>query len=189
LELTVSAGNSPNNANQGRGSSPQARSAKLAFGEIIVTKPTAYVGEIVPVEIRMAFNAHSRARLIDGPDIPSQGFTMQKLQGADLPRMETISGNPYQVLTFKTAIAGARAGKFEIGPLQASALMLVPRQPGSRSRSSSPFDLFNLEDPFSDPFFSDPYSALGRQEKVSIKSEPVSVQIKPLPPNAPALNE
>ena len=186
LELTVAAGNTPGNANQGGGNSGQARSAKLAFGEIIVTKPTAYVGEIVPVEVRLAFNAHTRARLIDGPDVPSQGFTMQKLQASDQPRMETISGNPYQVLTFKTALAGARPGKFEIGPLQANALMIVPRQQGSHSRSGSPFDLFNLEDPFSDPFLSDPFSALGRQEKILIKSEPASMEVKPLPANAPS---
>ena len=185
LELTVAGGNSPGNANQGRGNSGQARNAKLAFGEIIVTKPSAYVGEIVPVEVRLGFNAHSRARLVDGPDIPSQGFTMQKLQAPDQPRMETISGNPYEVITFKTAIAGARTGKFEIGPVQAAALMIVPRQPGSRSRSTSPFDLFNLDDPFNDPLFSDPYAALGQQERVEIKSQPASMEVKPLPPNAP----
>jgi hypothetical protein len=187
LELTVTAGSSSGSMNSGHGNAPtgQRQNAKLAFAEILVTKPTAYVGEIVPVEVRLAFYSHARARLVEGPEIPSQGFTMQKLQAPDQPRMETISGNPYQVLTFKTAIAGARPGKFEIGPVQAGAIMIVPRQPGSRPRSSSPFDLFNLDDPFSDPFFTDPYSALGQQEKITLKSEPASVEVKPLPPNAP----
>ena len=188
LELIVEGGGTPpagNGGNNGR-PAPAGKNAKVAFAEIIVTKPTAYVGEIVPVEIRLGFNAHLRApRLIDGPDIQSQGFTMQKLQAPDQPRMETIGGIPYQVLTFKTAIAGARPGKFEIGPVQAGALVLVPRQSGSRSRGSSPFDLFNLDDPFSDPFFSDPYGAVGQQEKIAITSDPAAIEVKPLPPNAP----
>ncbi len=189
LQLSVEGQGTPNSSGggaTGNRSAPAGRNARLGFAEIIVTKPTAYVGEIVPVEIRIGLNAHSRPQLIDGPDVPSQGFTMQKLQAPDQPRLEEISGTPYEVLTFKTAIAAARPGKFEIGPVQAAALVVVPRQQGSRSRGSSPFDLFNLDDPFADPFFADPYNTLGRQEKIVVKSQPAALEIKPLPANAPA---
>ncbi len=188
LQLLVEGTGPPNNAS-GAGGSPKSgrieRNARLGFAEIIVTKQTAYVGEMVPVEIRIGLNAHSRPRLVDGPEIPSQSFTMQKLQAPDQPRMESINGVPYEVLTFKTAIAAARPGKFEIGPVQAGALVLVSRQSGSRSRGSSPFDMFNLDDPFSDPFFTDPWGAVGRQEKISVKSQPATIEIKALPANAP----
>ena len=35
---------------------------KLVFAELIVPKNTAYVGEIVPVEIRLGFNTRARSR-------------------------------------------------------------------------------------------------------------------------------
>jgi hypothetical protein len=123
---------------------------------------------------------------VDGPEITGQGFTLQKLQQTDQPRLETMNGRTYEVLTFKTAIAAARPGKFEIGPAEAAAVVAVPRQrQGARTRPSSPFDIFSLDDPFSDPFFSDPFGAFGQQEKLSIKSDPATLEVKPLPPNAP----
>src|SRR5205085_1526007 len=49
----------------------------------------------------------------------------------------------------------------------------------------SPFDLFNMDDPFSDPFFSDPFGSLGERTELPLRSETASLQVKPLPPNAP----
>ena len=190
LQLNV-VGANPGTAGPGRGGNPnaaagQAAGGKIAFAELIVTKKSAYVGEIIPVEVRLGFYSRARGRLVDGPEITGQGFTMQKLQQPDQPRLETTNGRTYEVLTFKTAIAAARPGKFEIGPAQASAVVAGPRQrQGARTRPSSPFDVFGLDDPFSDPFFSDPFGAFGQQERISIKSDPATLEVKPLPPNAP----
>ena len=133
----------------------------LVFAELIVPKKTAYVGEIVPVQIRMGFDARVHPRLTEPPDITGQGFTAQKLQQSS-QNLETINGRPFEVVTFKTAIAAARAGKFEIGPVKAKAQVVVPRKRNA-PRSRSPFDLFDLDDPFSDPFFSNPFSQLGER--------------------------
>src|SRR6266436_4458479 len=157
----------------------------LAFAELIVPQKTAYVGEIVPVQIRMGFDPRVRPRLIEPPEITGQGFTAQKLQESG-QNSETINGRPYDVVTYKTAIAAARAGKFEVGPLKAKAQVLVPRaRSAPRPRSRSPFDLFDLDDPFSDPFFSNPFAQMGERREVEIKSEPVALEVKPLPPKAP----
>lgn len=157
----------------------------LVFAELIVPSKTAYVGEIVPVQIRMGFDPRVRPRLIEPPEITGQGFTAQKLQQS-AENTETISGRLYEVVTYKTAIAAARAGKFEIGPVKAKAQVVVPRrQSAPRTRPRSPFDLFDQDDPFSDPFFSNPFSQLGERREVEIKSEPVALEVKPLPPNAP----
>jgi BatD DUF11 like domain len=157
----------------------------LVFAELIVPSKTAYVGEIVPVQIRMGFDPRVRPRLIEPPEITGQGFTAQKLQQS-AENTETISGRIYEVVTYKTAIAAARAGKFEIGPVKAKAQVVVPRrQSAPRTRPRSPFDLFDQNDPFSDPFFSNPFSQLGERREVEIKSEPVALEVKPLPPNAP----
>ena len=158
--------------------------SKLVFAELIVPKKTAFVGEIVPVQIRLGFDPRTHPRLIDLPEITGQGFTAHKLQQSGENR-ETISGRTYDVVTFKTAIAAARAGNFEIGPVKAKAQVLTPRRPSS-PRSRSPFDLFNLDDPFSDPFFSDPFGEVGERREIEINSEPVAFEVKPLPQNAPA---
>jgi hypothetical protein len=101
----------------GRNTQSQSTSERdLVFAELIVPKKTAYVGEIVPVQIRMGFDARVHPRLTEPPDITGQGFTAQKLQQAS-QNLETINGRPFEVVTFKTAIAAARAGKFEVGPV------------------------------------------------------------------------
>ena len=157
----------------------------LVFAELIVPSKTAYVGEIVPVQIRMGFDPRVRPRLIEPPEITGQGFTAQKLQQS-AENTETISGRIYEVVTYKTAIAAARAGKFEIGPVKAKAQVVVPRrQSAPRTRGRSPFDLLDQDDPFSDPFFSNPFSQFGERREVEIKSEPAALEVKPLPPNAP----
>jgi len=188
-ELTLNVADSPgrsSNARPSRGTQSQSlRASDLVFAELIVPKKTAYVGEIVPVQIQMGFDPRVRPRLIEPPEITGQGFTAQKLQESG-QNSETINGRPYEVAIYKTAIAAARAGKFEVGQVKAKAQVLVPRaRSAPRTRSRSPFDLFDLDDPFSDPFFSNPFAQMGERREVEIKSEPVALEVKPLPPNAP----
>ena len=185
--LTLNVADAPGRSSGARpGRDAAAASASsLVFAELIVPSKTAYVGEIVPVQIRMGFDPRVRPRLVEPPEITGQGFTAQKLQQSG-ENTETISGRPYEVVTFKTAIAAARAGKFEIGPVKAKAQVVVPRrQSAPRSRPRSPFDLLDQDDPFSDPFFSNPFSQRGERRDVEIKSEPVALEVKPLPKNAP----
>src|SRR3989440_3645511 len=184
LVLNVAQGSSSSAGSARSGQSTVA--SKLAFAELVVAKKDAYVGEMVPAEIRLGFDPRAHGRLQEGPELSSQGFTTQKLQQ---PRenLETIGGITYQVYTFKTAIAAARPGKFEIGPVTAKAVVVLPRRPSTnlRSRPRSPFDLFNLDDPFSDPFFADPFGSMGERTEIPIKSESVTLNVKPLPPNPP----
>ena len=193
LNVTQGAAGGSNSAS-GSGQSGQSGQAavgrRVAFAELVIGKKDAYVGEVIPAEIRLAFDSRARGRLQEGPELSAQGFTTQKLQQ---PRenLETIGDRTYQVLTFKTALAAARPGKFELGPVTAKAMIVMPRRPSttprsSRNRPRSPFDLFGLDDPFSDPFFSDPFGSMGERVEVPIKSETAEINIKPLPPNAPA---
>lgn len=187
-ELTLHVADSPgaapprSNRNANRGTQP-ATASQPVFAELIVPKKTAFVGEVVPAEVRLGFDPRSRPALVDGPEITGQGFTAQKLKQSG-ERLETINGKTYKVVSFKTAIAAARAGKFELGPVRGRAQILVPRQSSSSGRRS-PFDLSNLDDPFSDPFFADPFGQMSERREVEFKSEPVSFDVKPLPPNAP----
>src|SRR6266403_351246 len=181
--LRLNVADSPGRSARSNQNAQAASAPKLVFAELIVPKKTAYVGEIVPVEIRLGFDPRAHPKLLEGPEISGQGFTAQKLQQSG-ENLETINGRSYDVVTFKTAIAAARAGKFEIGPVKAKAQVLAARRPNT-PRSRSPFDLFNLDDPFSDPFFSDPFSQFGERREVEINSEPMAFEVKPLPQNAP----
>jgi BatD DUF11 like domain len=184
-DLTLNVADSPGSSSASRPSqrAQPGTASKFAFAELIVPKKTAFVGEMVPVQIRLGFDPRAYPRLTDGPEITGQGFTAQKLQQSG-ENEETVDGRLYHVVTFKTAIAAARAGKFEIGPVKAKAQVVVSRSRRS-PRGRSPFDLFNMDDPFSDPFFSNPFSQFGERREVEIQSDPVALEVKPLPPNAP----
>jgi BatD DUF11 like domain len=171
---------SPGTSNSGASNE---NATKLAFAELLVPKKTAYVGEMVPVVIRLCFA--TRGKPTDLPAITAQGFTVQKLVQPEQTQQETMNGRQWEVYSFKTAIAATRPGKFDIGPIQAGAVIAVPRRQGS-SRSRSPFDIFSLDDPFfSDPFFRDPFSNFTQQQRITFASEPVVLEIKPLPADAP----
>ena len=166
----------------GRGSQSTGES-RLAFAEIVITKSSAYVGEMVPAEVRLYFNTRSRSQLVDGPEVAGQGFTLQKLT-KPTETLDNVGGQQYDVITFKTAIAAARPGKFEIGPVKAKAVVAVPRQRGSGG-GRSPFDIFNMDDPFSDPFFNDPFGGLLEKREIELESKPATLEVKPLPGDAP----
>jgi hypothetical protein len=154
-----------------------------AFAELVVPKKTAYVGEIVPVVIRIGFFV--RGQVLEAPTINTQGLTMQKLQLPDRPKIEEVNGRQCQIYTFKTAIAATRQGRFQIGPAQANTIVMVPSQRQRSMRPRWPPDLSDMDDFFNDPFFADPFGRFGQQEKLTVKSDPVALEVKPLPPNAP----
>ena len=84
--------------------------------------------------------------------------------------MESINGRTYEIVTFKTAITAVRSGKLEIAAKDAKAIVQIPRRTdGSRPRS--PFDIFGMDDPFSDPFFNDPFAGRGEQRELKFSSE------------------
>ena len=155
---------------------------KIAFAELLVPKKTAYVGEIIPVVLRIGFNSRTQLREMAVPQINGQGFTIQKLSEGE-KNLETIDGQSYVVFTYKTAISAARPGDFQIGPVEEKANVLVARRSSGVRRR--PFDPFSGEDPFSDPFFM-PFGGLMEQHEISIKSDPVPLEVKSLPSGAPA---
>jgi hypothetical protein len=163
------------------GASGQNAEEKIAFAELLVPKKTAYVGEIIPVVLRIGFNSRTQLREMAVPQINGQGFTVQKLNEGE-KNLETIDGQKYVVFTYKTAISAARPGDFQIGPVEEKAVVVVARRSSGMQRR--PFDPFGGEDPFSDPFFN-PFGGLMEQHEISITSDPVPLQVKPLPPGAP----
>src|SRR5438093_1854420 len=183
LTLHVAASSNQQATQNRRGARPTTDTSKLVFAELIVPKKIAFVGEMVPVQVRLGYDPRTHPQLTEPPEIIGQGFTAQKLQQSS-ENLETINGRTYNIVTFKSAIAAVHSGKLEIGPVKAKAQVVVPRRLSS-PRSRSPFDLFDLDDPFSDPFFSNPFGQFGERREVEISSEPVTLDVKALPQNAP----
>jgi hypothetical protein len=183
-ELTLQVADSGNaqSPRSNRSASPLDPS-KIAFIELILSKTTAYVGEIIPAVVRIGFNVRTPVESLgNGVEITGQGFTAQKMRE---PRqtIETIGGKTYQTFTFKTALSPARSGKIDIGPVQANPVVRIPR---TASRNpSTPRDLFDMNDPFMDHFFRDPMFAPSTPQELKLKSESATLEVKPLPPGAP----
>jgi hypothetical protein len=184
-ELTLQVAASSTTAQSPRSkSSSSIDPTKIAFAELTLSKTTAYVGEIIPAVVRVGFNVRTPVESLgNGAEITGQGFTAQKMRE---PRqtIETIGGRTYQIFTFKTALSPARSGKIEVGPVQVSAVVRIPRT-NSRNQAM-PRDLFDMNDPFMDNFFRDPLFAPSTPQDIQIKSEPVMLEVKSLPPGAPA---
>jgi hypothetical protein len=157
--------------------------SKIAFAELILSKTTAYVGEMIPAILRVGVNIRTPVESLNGAEITGQGFTAQKMRDQK-PTVENIEGKTYQVFTFKTALSPARAGKIDVGPVQTTAIVRIPRNP-SRNQQM-PRDLFDMNDPFMNNFFSDPFFAPSVPQEIRFKSQAVTLDVKALPPGAPA---
>jgi hypothetical protein len=166
----------------GGGGSNTIDEKKVVFAELIIPKTTVYVGETIPAQIRIGVNTRVPHRIIDLPNLSGQGFTSQRMPNPE-QKLESINGRSYEVVTLQTAITPVRSGKLEISAKEAKAIVQVPRRGGARPRS--PFDLFGMNDPFNDPFFNDPFAGIGEQREVKFSSETTTIEVKPLPPNAP----
>ena len=183
LTLTVSASSGGQASRGPRGSGGGNNSgnidpAQIGFLEMILPKQIAYVGEMIPVQIRLGLNMRAPVESLgSGVQIAGQGFTTQKLTD---PRqtVETINGRSYQVFIFKTAISPVRAGKLEIGPAEINPTVRI-------ARAMRPILPRGLDDPFFDNFFNDPALAPSIPKEVNLKSQATTVEVKPLPPNAP----
>jgi len=145
----------------------------IGFMELVVPKRDGYVGEILPVEIKVG----ARVQLVEKPEAPDmniQGVTFQRAQDWGSASLETRNGGQYRVWTLKGAVSAIHPGKLEI-PSQEAAIVALVRQ-------RTP----DFNDPFDNLFSRDPFEMMGRPTKVALHSEPVTLEIRPLPPNPPA---
>src|SRR5436190_1575351 len=138
---------------------------------------------IPPQRIRVGGNALSTPALrLNVADSPGSSSASRPRQGAQ-------PGNAGKLVFAELIVPKKMAyvGEIvpaEIGPVKAKAQVVVSRSRRS-PRTRSPFDLFNMDDPFSDPFFANPLSQFGERREIEIKSEPVTLEVKPLPTGAP----
>ncbi len=144
----------------------------VAFAEITVPKKSAYLGEAVPVEVKLYVDKRIRWRIEEMPVLEGEGFTKVKFPS---PREDEVrrDGRDYEVLTFRTTIAPGKAGKLTLGPMEVPFIASIPR--AKRARPRSPLDLFDND------FFNDPFGPFGQMERRKVTAEPMELDVKPLP--------
>ncbi len=140
------------------------------FAEFVVPKKTAYIGETIPVDLRLYVDARVRWQPVAMPEIAGEGFTKQKVPEPQREQTER-NGREYDVLIFKTAITPSRAGKITLGPSEIPYNARIPRARKGGPRSL--FDMFD-DDVFGDPFFSS-------VQQMKAKAAAVEITVKPLP--------
>ncbi len=131
-----------------------------AFIRLQVAKTNIYVGELVPIEIKVY------GLIIDElqhPTLKSDGYTIGSRAPAVRGR-EQIGNSIYNVYSFQMTIAPAKAGSLILGPAQVDMLIRVPTQGRRRT-----IDLFE--------------EMLGafQRKQVSLSSEPIAIRAMPLP--------
>src|SRR5205823_6335567 len=69
LTLNVTQGQSSSSSTGSAQSGQAAVGSKLGFAELVIGKKDAYVGEMIPAEIRLGFDSRARGRIQDGPEL------------------------------------------------------------------------------------------------------------------------
>src|SRR3989440_415585 len=174
LHLSVAA-SSNRSAQPGRRNADSGDLRNIARVELVLPKQIAYIGEAIPAEIRVSILRRNFAgrRSVEPPQLNTQGITMQTLHDPE-ERIQEIDGQGYYSFSYKTALSAAKAGKFEVGPINVLAVVLVSQPNPSRR---IPHDVFDMDNPL-EQFFKT------QQVNVTLTSKPVELNVKPLP-NAP----
>ena len=155
----------------GAGSANSDSAASRYFAELVLPKQSAYVGEAIPVELRIFVDTRIRWDMQQPPALSGDGFTVQKLTKPTQNQVKR-DGVIYDLVTFKTAITPVKSGKLALGPISLECTAILP-QP----RRARPRGFFN--DPFGDDIFNNPL--FGVQQRLTIKSDAVTLDVKPLP--------
>jgi len=137
---------------------------KIAFGDLIVPKQTAYAGEVIPLEIRFYFDSGYPVRLQDRPGFSGDGFTVSQFS-KPLEKQQEIEGRMYNVVSFQTAITPAKSGPLEIPAATLETQIQMPANPSRRS----------------DDFFGGLFGNMGESRQVTVSTRTAKLEVKPLP--------
>lgn len=139
---------------------------KIAFGDLLIPKKTAYVGEVVPVEVRFYFDARYGVQMNEKPTFVGDGFTILRFS-KPIERQQEIDGRIYNVIAFQTALIAAKTGKLEIPPAKIETQIQVP--------GSMPPGFEN----FFGGIFGNMVGADTRSG--TLETQPATLEVKPLP--------
>src|SRR5688572_3092472 len=156
-------------------------SSKNIFFKVSVDKTNVYRGEAIVATYKLYTNVQVVNYGIN--KVPAfNGFWSQDIQmpqQLSLERTEVINGVTYRVGEIKKVVLfPQQSGTLTLEPMEGECIARIQVK---RNRTGGPFDIFN------DPFFNDPFSGFGgiRDVKFAVKSDPVKITVRELPPNPP----
>ncbi len=138
------------------------------YGEIVMGAKSAYVGEVVPVELRFYFRADGQFDNLQRPTFAGDGFTAAPLSEPEQSE-QFIDDIPYNVVTFRSAITPVKTGQIEIPSAAMEGRMVFAGSPTGM-------------DPFFDQFFQNfPMPGFGRAENIQAQTNPRRLEVLALP--------
>jgi hypothetical protein len=157
-----------------------AGAGQLAFLKLTVPKNEVFVGEVLPVEIRLYHMVNVEG--VQAQPLAAEGFTVGK--SASLPGTRAqVGGRACFTVGLATTATATKAGALQLGPASWSLNLMLPT---ARRRSADPFDSF-IERFMNNPFFDDPFLRPYQPVPTNLVSEAQSIQVRPLPTeNRPA---
>lgn len=166
---------------QGQGGNAQSYDGKNVFIVAQVDKTNPYRGEGIGVTYKLYTKVNLLNYAVD--KLPAlSGFWSQEVQ---MPQQldfhnENYDGVNYRVAEIKKVVLfPQRSGTLTIDPMEAEVIARIQMK---RQKSNDPFDQF-----FNDPFFNNPFFNNNVQDvKLKLKSDPIRINVKELPSNAPA---
>ena len=149
--------------------------SQTVSSELIIPKKSAYVGESIPVEVRSYFGTEVRRQPDVDVILSGDGFSVQKFTP---PRSseQIIDGSHYNVIFYKSAIAGLKIGNLTVGPAETNPIIQLPAQKPRHPRTNG-FNAF-------DGFFGG--APLQPPTQIKMRTEPMTLEVRPLPPGKPA---
>ena len=139
------------------------------YGEIVMGAKSAYVGEVVPVELRFYFRADNQFDNLQRPSFGGEGFTAAPLSEPEQTE-QYIDDVPYNIVTFRSAITPVKSGEIEIPSAVMEGRMM--------SAGGAPSGM----DPFFDQFFRNfPMPGFGQAENIQARTSARKIEVMPLP--------
>ncbi len=169
VKLTVTQPQTPTAADVDSGS-------QVAFMKFALPEKKFYPGEVVIAQLRVYLRDDvQNFGNFQLASIPADGFTIGKMGQGSTQRAQ-IGGRTYSVIPLAMALTVIKTGTLNIGPITASAVIVLPAS--GRSRDSV-FDQFGIRDPFN--------NFGGEQKQISLATDSLNVESLPLPTeNVPA---
>jgi len=158
IRLTVTKASAPSGAQMNSGN-------EVAFMKFVMPQKRFYVGQPVLGQIRLYLR--DDVQNLSGfqlDSLPTDGFNPGKTVDLQNQRhREQVGNRVYTVIPLALPLTPLKAGRFELGPFTANAVVILP----SENQGG---------DPFMRSFFNQ-----GEQRQVSLATEPVAVETLPLP--------
>ena len=144
---------------------------KPAFLRVLPRAGQAYVGELLPMEIKAYFHQGVQATLRTLPTIKGGAFACRELGDKPVQTQEMLDGVPYNVLTWYTAMSAVKEGEHPV-MAELDATLGIPEQ----SRRRTPFGHSLFDDDFFSGFFQNV-----REEPVKLSNPHLKIRVLPLP--------